>query len=60
MIAALEENERLALHAFYLQGKSVEEARRMTGFSHSGFYKLLDRAHTKLQRQLERDLEKAP
>lgn len=60
LIAALDEDERLALHAFYLQGKSVEEARRITGCSRSGFYKLLDRARTKLQRQLERDLERAP
>lgn len=60
LIATLDEEERLALHAFYLQGKSAEEARRITGFSRSGFYKLLDRARTKLQRQLERDLEKAP
>jgi len=60
LIANLDEDERLALHAFYLQDRSAEEARRTVGFSRSGFYKLLDRARTKLQRQLERDLEKAP
>lgn len=57
LIGTLDENERLALHAFYLQEKSAEAARRIMGLSRSGFYKLLDRARTKLRRQLERDLE---
>lgn len=57
-IAALDEKERLALHAFYLQEKSAEDARRIMGLSRSGFYKLLDRARTKLRRQWEQDQEK--
>jgi len=57
LVAALGEDERLALHAFYLQDKSAEEARRIMGLSRSGFYKLLDRARTKLRRQLEQDQE---
>jgi len=58
LLGTLAENERLALHTFYLQDKSAEEARRIMGLSRSGFYKLLDRARTKLRRQLERDLER--
>lgn len=58
LIATLDEDERLALHAFYLQEKSAEDARRIMGLSRSGFYKLLDRARTKLRRQLEEQQEK--
>ncbi len=58
LIGTLDENERLALHAFYLQEKSAEVARRIMGLSRSGFYKLLERARTKLRRQLEQDLER--
>ena len=48
----LEENERLALHAFYLQGQSAEAARMLLEMSLSGFYKLLDRARQKLERAI--------
>jgi RNA polymerase sigma-70 factor (ECF subfamily) len=58
LIGTLDEKERLALHAFYLQERSAEVARRIMGLSRSGFYKLLERARTNLRRQLERDLEK--
>jgi|GEM_PF-435472 len=58
LIGALDEDERLALHAFYLQGKSAEQARRITGLSRSGFYRLLSRARAKLRRQLQQDLER--
>ena len=58
LIGTLDKNERLALHAFYLQGKSAEQARRIMGLSRSGFYRLLERARTKLRRQLERDSER--
>jgi RNA polymerase sigma-70 factor (ECF subfamily) len=57
LVAALGEDERLAVHAFYLQEKSAEEARRLVGFSRSGFYKLLDRARAKLRQQLEQRQE---
>ena len=60
LICTLDENERLALHGFYLQGKSAEQARRITGLSRSGFYRLLSRARAKLRRQLEQDLESIP
>jgi RNA polymerase sigma-70 factor (ECF subfamily) len=58
LLAKLGEDERLALHAFYLQDQSAEEARRIMGLSRSGFYKLLDRARMKLRRQLEQNREK--
>jgi len=57
LVAALGEDERLALHAFYLRDKSAEEARRIMGLSRSGFYKLLDRARTKLRQQMEQHQE---
>lgn len=57
LLGALAENERLALHAFYLQDKSAEEARRIMGLSRSSFYKLLDRARMKLRRRLEQQQE---
>lgn len=57
LVSMLGEDERLALHTFYLQDKSAEEARRIMGLSRSGFYKLLDRARTKLQRQLAHSQE---
>jgi RNA polymerase sigma-70 factor (ECF subfamily) len=57
LVATLDEDERLALHAFYLQDKSAEQARRIMGLSRSGFYKLLDRARMKLRRQLEQQQE---
>jgi RNA polymerase sigma-70 factor (ECF subfamily) len=57
LLGELSEDERLALHAFYLQDQSAEEARRIMGLSRSGFYKLLDRARTKLRRQWEQQQE---
>jgi RNA polymerase sigma-70 factor (ECF subfamily) len=52
MITTLPEKERLALHTFYLQGKSAEVARRIMGLSRSGFYRVLDRARKRLERLL--------
>ena len=40
--------ERLALHTFYLQENSVDEARRILGLSRSGFYRVLERARKQL------------
>ncbi len=47
-IAMLPEKERLALHTFYLQGQSAENARRTMGLSRSGFYRALERARKQL------------
>jgi len=47
-IRKLPAKERLALHTFYLQENSAEDARRMLGFSRSGFYRVLERARKRL------------
>jgi RNA polymerase sigma-70 factor, ECF subfamily len=47
---ALSEKERLALHAFYLQGRDVDEARNVLGLSRSGFYRVLASAVGRLRR----------
>jgi RNA polymerase sigma-70 factor (ECF subfamily) len=52
MITTLPEKERLALHTFYLQGNSIEAARRILGLSRSGFYRVLERARKRLERLL--------
>lgn len=45
----LTNTERLALHAYYLQGCSVEEARAAAGLSRSGFYRALSSAVARLR-----------
>jgi RNA polymerase sigma-70 factor (ECF subfamily) len=57
MIMALPERERLALHAFYLQGKSADNARRIMRLSRSGFYRVLDRARKRLEQLLIKEQE---
>ena len=49
----LTEQERLALHVFYLQGRDVQEARGVLGLSRSGFYRVLSSACERLRRMLE-------
>jgi len=56
-ILMLPERERLALHTFYLQGKSADNARRIMGLSRSGFYRLLERARKRLERTMIRERE---
>lgn len=53
----LDEQERFALNAFYLRGKSATEARTVMELSQSGFYKLLDRARTKLGKAIQQRQE---
>ena len=48
MIVRLPEKERLALHTFYLRGKSADNACRIMGLSRSGFYRVLERARKQL------------
>jgi len=50
---SLTQQERLALHAFYLQGRSVEEARGVLGLSRSGFYRVLSSACERLRKLFE-------
>lgn len=57
LIGTLPENERLALHAFYLRSQSAEEARGALGLSRSGFYRVLKRARNRLRKQLHEDQE---
>jgi RNA polymerase sigma factor (sigma-70 family) len=57
IITTLPEKERLALHTFYLQGKSAEVARRIMGLSRSGFYRVLDRARKRLEYLLVQERE---
>ena len=52
MITTLPEKERLALHTFYLQGSSADNARRIMGLSRSGFYRVLERARKRLEQLL--------
>ncbi len=57
MITTLPEKERLALHTFYLQDKSADNARRIIGLSRSGFYRLLGRARKRLECILVKERE---
>jgi RNA polymerase sigma-70 factor (ECF subfamily) len=50
---SLTQQERLALHAFYLQSRDVEEARGVLGLSRSGFYRVLSSACKRLRMMLE-------
>lgn len=53
-ITSLAEKERLALHAFYLQGQDAEQARAVLGLSRSGLYRVLAVARQRLKRVLSR------
>jgi len=57
MITTLPEKERLALHTFYLQGSSADNARRIMGLSRSGFYRVLERARKRLEQLLIQEQE---
>ena len=59
LVADLPETPRLALHAFYLQGKSVEKARRVLGLSRSGFYKALKQGLVRLKKSFMQESEGA-
>ncbi len=54
-IALLPERERLALHAFYLQGESADALGTLLGLSSSGVYRLLDRARRRLAKLLTQE-----
>ncbi len=51
-VASLPEKERLALHAFYLQGQDAEQAGAVLGLSRSGLYRVLSCARKRLERLL--------
>jgi RNA polymerase sigma-70 factor (ECF subfamily) len=52
--SSLTEKERLALHAYYLQERDVEEARAVVGLSRSGFYRVLSSACERLRRAVRK------
>jgi len=56
-LLALPEKERLAVQAFYLLGKSPEQARAATNLSRSGLYRVLQRARDRLKRLMGPDGE---
>lgn len=51
-VPTLSDQERLALHAYYLQDRNVEDARAILGLSRSGFYRVLSSAVGRLRRLL--------
>ena len=56
-IRSLPEKERLAMHSFYLQGRSADKARAIMGLSRSGFYKVLERGRKRLAKVMADELE---
>ncbi len=54
-IRMLPAQERLALHIFYLQENSADDARRILGLSRSGFYRVLERARKNLASILKKE-----
>ncbi len=56
-IRQLPEDERMALHLFYLEEQPVVVARELLGLSQSGFYKLLERARNHAGAILRRNQE---
>ena len=56
-IRQLPEDERMALHLFYLDEQPAEVARQILGLSQSGFYKLLERARSRVSFIMRRNEE---
>jgi RNA polymerase sigma-70 factor (ECF subfamily) len=54
-IRILPTQERLALHIFYLQENSADDARRILGLSKSGFYRVLERARNNLSELMKKE-----
>jgi RNA polymerase sigma factor (sigma-70 family) len=52
-VAKLGEQERLAIHAFFLQQQDVRQAAELLGLSRSGFYATVQRAVARLAMQLK-------
>jgi RNA polymerase sigma factor (sigma-70 family) len=51
-VAELGEQERLAIHAFYLEQQNAQRAAEVLGLSRSGFYATVQRAIARLAKQL--------
>jgi RNA polymerase sigma-70 factor, ECF subfamily len=56
-IRQLPDDERMALHLFYLDEQPVTVARQVLGLSQSGFYKLLERARERVGAIMRRNEE---
>ncbi|MBI9016431.1 MAG: sigma-70 family RNA polymerase sigma factor [Phycisphaerae bacterium] len=48
----LDEDERMALHVYYLQGNDPKKAQEILGISRSSFYRLLEKARENLHKLL--------
>jgi RNA polymerase sigma-70 factor (ECF subfamily) len=57
-LADLPEQERLAIHAFFIQGCDAQQAAELVGLSRSGVYALLERALTRLAALVRRPVVK--
>lgn len=57
-LLSLDETERTAIHLFYLQGRSADQARDELCLSLSGLYRVLTRARAKLRDHLSRNARK--
>jgi RNA polymerase sigma-70 factor (ECF subfamily) len=55
LVRRLPEQERLAVHFFFLSDRNIEETAELLGLSRSGAYAMLKRACTKLARWLGAD-----
>ena len=58
-VRQLPEQERMAIHLFYLEEQPAEMARQVLGISQSGFYKLLERAREHagaIMRRMQEDM----
>ena len=54
-LARLPERERLAIHLAYLEEQPAASARQLLGLSQSGYYRVLDRARTRLERMISQE-----
>jgi RNA polymerase sigma-70 factor, ECF subfamily len=52
-LASLPEQERLAIHTFFLEGRDARHAAEVCGLSRSGFYALVQRAVARLAARLK-------
>ncbi|HEV3138494.1 MAG TPA: sigma-70 family RNA polymerase sigma factor [Pirellulales bacterium] len=52
-LTTLDERQRLAIHAFFLQGRDALQAAELLGLSRSGLYALVERALKRLAERVE-------
>ncbi len=56
-VIELDESERMALHLFYFDDQPAQQARLLMGLSLSGFYRVLQRARTRIEKRLSKNEE---